>query len=224
MKSFVPTLIFIFCATCTAQAQTFFPVNGPLHEQEVAFEQANLCYIHFDNPSGDSLRLRWRRLEMSTPPDWTASLCDYGHCYIGVPTTALMDYIYDDIQGELKLVINPKTSAGSAWFWFRVAEEGNPENFQDVYYSLYTSGTTAAHDVQENQAFQVFPNPASEFVMVKNASEKPATAWLSDQTGHILGSYDLQDKSMTIISLESVANGIYFLRTGHTVQKISVQK
>ncbi|MEI6408311.1 MAG: T9SS type A sorting domain-containing protein [Bacteroidota bacterium] len=224
MKSFVPSLIFILCVVYTAQSQTFFPVNGPLHEQEVAFEQANLCYIYFNNPSGDSLRLRWRRLEMSTPTDWTVGLCDYGHCYLGIPTTALMDYIYDDIQGELKLIINPKNIAGSAWFWFRVAEEGNPDNFQDVYYNLYTPGTTAAHDPQGNQAFQVFPNPASEFVMVKNGSTNSAKACLSDQTGRIIGIYDLQAKSMTSISLESVSNGIYFLRTGNSVQKISVQK
>lgn len=224
MKSFVPTLIFIFFVVFTAQSQTFFPVSGPLHEQELAFEQANLCYIHFDNPSGDSLRLRWRRLEMSTPSDWTVGLCDYGHCYLGVPTTALMDYIYDDIQGELKLIINPKTIDGSAWFWFRVFEEGNPANFQDVYYSLYTPGTTAAYDPQENPIFRVFPNPASDFIMVENASAKPATAWLSDQTGRKVSTYDLQAKTLTNIPLESFANGIYFLHTDNTVQKISVQK
>lgn len=224
MKSLFPILVFIICVTSTAKAQTFFPVNGPLHEQEIAFEQANLCYIHFDNPSGDSLRLRWRRLEMSIPQDWTVALCDYGHCYTGVPATALMDYIYDDIQGELKLIINPKTIAGSAWLWFRVSEEGNPANFQDVYYSLYTPGTTAAHDPQGSPIFRVFPNPASEFVLVENAGSKPVNAWISDPAGRRIGAYDLQAKTMTNISLESFANGIYFLHTDKTVQKISVQK
>ena len=90
-------LLLCTCLTNNLLAQTFSAAPDPLFQKEIQFNQANECYIYFDNPSGDSLRLRWRLVESNLPEAWDADLCDYGSCYIGIPPNGLMSTVHDTI-------------------------------------------------------------------------------------------------------------------------------
>ncbi len=158
----IPALSFLLLLWAnTIFAQSFQPLPAPLLEKEVAFEQANECYIFFDNPSGDTLQLRWRRFDVSAPEDWVIDLCDYGLCYAGIPANGTMNPVYDTIQPYLKLIVQPGTTAGAAWLHFRVFEKDHESNYVDVFFSLHTPGTTSANE-PEKLNFSVFPNPASD--------------------------------------------------------------
>ena len=211
------------CLASTMQAQTFFANPGPLYTQQVALNQANLCFIHFDNPSGDSLLLRWRKLEASMPQGWDADICDYGTCYINIPNTALMHWVYDTIQPYLKLIVQPGAVEGAAWFWFRVSEEGNTSNFVDVYYDLHTSGVISTQ-TPDNHAFAVYPNPSNGVFLVENRTAYATMAYLSDQTGRLLATQVFEPETAAQILIDPLASGVYFLRINGKCQTLIVQK
>ncbi len=210
-----------FFATCwigllagTLSAQTFFPIPGALLSQAVAFEQANECYIHFNNPSGDSLRLRWRLLERSLPDGWDADLCDYGLCYEGIPPNGTMNPIYDTIMPYLKLIVQPGSNAGAGWVWFRVYELGNSGNFQDVYFSVYTPGTLSLSSPEKNEGISVFPNPAKDVVYLSNPSSHPIQATFFNFQGQEVVLVDIAPQAQTAVDVAHWAKGLYWVKSG----------
>jgi len=206
--------------------QTFQPLTTTL-VQEVAFNQANECYIYFDNPSGDTLRLKWRQLEISMPEGWDIDLCDYGTCYIGIPPNGNMNTVFDTIRPYLKLIVQPGAIPGAipgaAWCWFRVQEVDDSANFADVYFSLFTPGTTASQSPNQSP-WRVYPNPAREQLIIDNPTFKTLPGRLFDATGHLVWQDTIDSHSQTHIPLTDRPAGMYFLQLENQSRRVVVEK
>lgn len=191
----------------TSFAQTFFPIAGPLLEKEVGFSLANECYIYFDDNNADTLHLKWRLADASIPEGWDIDLCDYGTCYTGIPSGKTMLPAPDSSQPYLKLLVQPGTIAGNAWIWFRVSEVGNDTNFQDVYFSLFTAGTTGTA-APVNTEMRIWPNPASEWLFL-DWPQSPEIVRISDVHGRLFweNSYIASQQ----ISVSNWPAGIYYI-------------
>ncbi|MBL7803480.1 MAG: T9SS type A sorting domain-containing protein [Saprospiraceae bacterium] len=208
----IRALLFVLLP-CVLQGQSFEPTNGPLLQQEVAFEQANECYIIFNNLSGDSLTLRWRLLEVSMPDGWDADLCDYGLCYSGIPGNGIMNPVVGPTQPYLKLIVLPDVVPGAAWLWFRAWEDGNEDNFVDVYFSLHTPGTSAAGTAGE-AAPRFYPNPATDLLTLENPAATAAFFQLIAPSGQLVLQQQVLPNSAEQVSLRHLRAGTYFLKTG----------
>jgi len=216
-------IILCICLANNLLAQTFNAVPDPLLQKEIQFNQANECYIYFDNPSGDSLQLHWRLVESNLPEAWDADLCDYGLCYIGIPSNGLMSTVYDTIQPYLKLIVQPGDNAGATWIWFRVYEEGNEGNFVDVFYSLHTPGTLSTQD-QEATDLRVYPNPSNDYVFLENKQSTRSTFRVFDTKGQWMWQGTVPAFGQEQIRVGEWPDGVYFLQNGNRLQKILVQK
>ncbi len=214
-------LVFWICLANALQAQTFFAVPGPLFQKEIQFNQANECYIYFDNPSGDSLQLHWRLLDSNLPEAWDADLCDYGTCYSGIPSNGLMNFVYDTIQPYLKLIVQPGDSSGATWIWFRVYEEGNQDNFVDVFYSLHTPGTLGAYE-QNEPVLRVYPNPASDHLVLENRQPVSRISRISNENGQLMWEGAIPAFSRELIGVGEWPSGLYFLQSGGRIRSIIV--
>ena len=205
-----------------SSAQTFVPVAGALLQQEVEFEQANECYMIFDNPSGSPLTLRWRSLEVSMPDGWDVDLCDYGLCYSGIPGNGIMNAVSGATQPYLKLIVQPGTVEGAAWFWFRVWEDGNETNFVDVYFSLHTPGTTGA-TAAAITPWRFFPNPARDRIVLDNLSTKAADIRLVESDGRVVLQKSLPPFTNETLYLPDLPPGTYFLQDGSQTKTLFIQ-
>lgn len=199
--------------------QTFFPAPGPQVEKETPFELATECYLFFENPGGDSLQLRWKQIEVNTPASWNIDLCDYGLCYTGIPASGLMNTIADTAQAYLKLIVQPGSSPGVGWLWFRVWENGNPSNFQDVFFGLYTPGLTAVSGLPQAKV-EVFPNPGTDFFYVKNPSATALPARIVNSTGQTIWSGILPAQQGQEVSCARWPAGPYYLNIRGKTQLI----
>jgi hypothetical protein len=215
-------VIALLCVAGNLSAQTFFPVQGPVLEQEVALQQADECYVFFSNPSGDTLQLRWRKLEVSMPPGWDIDLCDYGHCYTGIPNNATMNPVYDTIQPYLKLLVQPDTVEGTAWLWFRVYDLTDDDNFQDVYFSLHTQGVSSTTEAAQ-PALQVFPNPASEWLYLENKKPGLLPVAVFNSQGALVYATALSEGAGQTIPVHSWPAGLYWLRAASEIKQLIIQ-
>lgn len=203
----------------TASGQTFFPTPAPLLEQELMPQLANECYILFENPAGDTLRLKWRKVEANFPAGWTIDLCDYGACYTGIPAQGRMNAVYDSLQPYLKLIVQPGATAGSGWLWFRVFEETDPDNFADVYFSLYTPGVTAATEPAQT-GLRVYPNPATDNLFLENPTDQPLQIRIYDVAGRLKWNGFLPSRVRATLPLTDWPSGPYLLQTPGTARVI----
>jgi hypothetical protein len=216
-------LILCVCFANQLFAQTFNSTPAPLLVQELQFEQANECYIYFDNPGGDSLRLRWRLIESNLPAEWDADLCDYGWCYIGIPSSGLMSTVYDTIQPYLKLIVQPGTNPGTTWIWFRAFEDGNQANFEDVFFSLHTAGTLRTN-TPETAVLLAYPNPANETLHLQNTSQHNTLARIFNANGQVRWQGEIPPQSMQTIPVNDWPSGFYMLQNGSLRQPLLLQK
>ena len=212
-------MLLLFCRLPAASGQSFVANPGPLLQQAVQPELANECYIFFDNPSGDSLQLRWKSVETSAPTGWTIDLCDYGACYTGIPASGLMNTATGNTQAYLKLIVQPGNTPGDAWLWFRVWEEGQTANFQDVFFSLYTPGTTSA-TAPGSSYLRVSPNPATDFLLLQNDGTQALPAQLTDVLGRRRWSAILLPQQQVQIAVDTWPAGAYFLQTPGRTQRL----
>ncbi|MBK9335986.1 MAG: T9SS type A sorting domain-containing protein [Lewinellaceae bacterium] len=202
----------------TVSGQTFSPVPGPLLEQEIALELANECTIFFENPGGDTLRLRWKAIEVSHPETWVLDLCDFGLCYIGIPPAGLMNPAAGAERPYLKLIVQPGATPGAAWLGFRVWEDGNPANFSDVFFSLHTSGITSAPE-PERLRVRVFPNPTAGLLFLENPAEHALSARMLDAAGREIWRGDVAPQERRPLNLSAWPAGFYFLNiNGETLR------
>ena len=218
-------IVLVWCLLISAalSAQTFSALPAATLDRELAFNEANECYIYFDNPSGDTLRLKWRQLEVSMPEGWSVDLCDYGLCYTGIPANGTMNPVFDTIQPYLKLIVQPNAVAGTAWFWFRAIEVGNEANFADVYFNLFTPGTVGAGGPEISIA-RIFPNPANNVLFVENTSALPLPARLTDISGRILWQKTILPAVMENVDLLPYPSGLYFLQMPDKSECVLLQK
>lgn len=217
-------LLLLLLTVNTAFTQSFLPVSGPVLEQQLAFNQANECYLFFDNLSGDTLQLRWRNLSPNFPEDWVVDLCDYGLCYAGIPPNGTMAPVYDTIQPYLKLIVQPGAVAGSGWLWFRVFEKDHEDNYVDVFFSLFTQGTTGI--IEPGAAdLEVYPNPASDLLFIDNKSDRNREFRLLDAAGHEWSNQSILPGGHSIIEVGLFPVGTYFLQSYRApTQKIILQR
>ncbi len=220
----VKNLLFLsLCLANTSFAQTFFASPNALLQQEVAFNQANECYIHFVNPGGSSLQLHWRLIESNIPAAWDIDLCDYGTCYSGIPGNGLMNVVQDTIQAYLKLIVQPSNAPGAAWVAFKVYEEGNAGNFLNVYFSLHTPGTlgTAAPVAT---SMLVYPNPANAVLYLENQGQNATNARLLDANGRLAWQGSILANSKIMVPVLDLPAGLYMLQNGNQRQKIIISR
>ncbi len=182
MRCIFRIVFFFLLAIKSAGGQSFIPVPSGLLQQEVLPEQANECFIFFENLGEDTLQLRWKQLEAHFPPAWMVDLCDFGHCYTGIPASGLMNPAAIPDEPYLKLIVQPGTIPGDAWLWFRVWVDGAPANFADVFFSLQTPGVTAAGEPSKS-TLQLFPNPVSDRLFLENRNDMPLPVRIFDGNG-----------------------------------------
>lgn len=221
MRSFFYILL-LLCFQ-TGISQTFSAWPAQVLDQELAWNEANECFIYFDHPADDTLHLKWRQVEMSLPEGWTADLCDYGLCYTGIPANGTMNPAYDTVRPYLKLIVQPGTLAGSGWLWFRAIDVQQTSNFLDVYFNLHTPGTVGTNTPESN-TLQVFPNPATDILFVKNESATSAFTQILDVSGTVKWQGSLAAQTTLSLDTAPFPAGVYFLKTGKKTERFFVWK
>lgn len=190
--------------------------------REVAFNEATPCFIYFENLTTDTLRLRWRRIEVKKPDSWIMDLCDYGACYVGIPANANMNPAPPEDEPYLKLVVQPGTEEGSAWLWFRVFNRQNEAEYHDVFYSLHTPGFVSTGSSAQTE-WKVWPNPAADRLWVSNPDSRAHWATLRSAEGHVVARVEAAPGVPASMDLSGVAPGFYYLQMNCFFRKIILQ-
>jgi len=90
----------------------------------------------------------------------------------------------------------------------------------NFFTAVYASGTTGVQTIAHENSTTVYPNPAKEEITVLTKNE--VNALLCDLVGNEIRNYSLNPGVQNKINVTDLDNGIYLLRTGSTLNKITV--
>jgi hypothetical protein len=76
----------------------------------------------------------------------------------------------------------------------------------------------------ENSSFTLYPNPANEFLMIRNTSKAPKQVSVVNILGEAILTENFSGESMNTLGILSLPKGIYFLKYAEEGKKSSVQK
>ncbi|KAA3631870.1 MAG: T9SS C-terminal target domain-containing protein, partial [Bacteroidetes bacterium] len=206
------SLIIIFLFTpfmLTAQTFSFDP-GGEIVDQ-VNFDEYSVHQIDILNETSDTLQLSWKLVEKTFPEGWEVTLCDNVACYGSLPNSNDFYPIFDDNYGFIKLTVNPFQVAGTMEFVFLIFPTGNQNDYEEMRFSLTAGGTTST-TAPGSESINLWPNPASEVLYIKNNDNSTFRVNLTNVTGQTLQSFHIQPQRQKEIPVEHLGNGMYFLK------------
>lgn len=94
--------------------------------------------------------------------------------------------------------------------------------FSDGFSAVYGTITSVASPALIDNTITVFPNPATDLIYVK--SKMDVVAELLDLNGRIILSEKIQGNIESRLNVSHLSNGVYILKAGESIQKITVLK
>lgn len=195
----------VFSIAAIAQSAVYSPgktVNSSLSAD--GFAKIDLLIF---NNTGDSLDIGWNLVSNGLPNGWDYSLCDFGTCYPGIPGNGKMQRIGVSDTAFLKINLSPMNIAGSGTVIFVVEPKIGEKDtivFNISASPLSVSGTEPGGSVC------IFPNPASDFLVIDQGSTQKNTILISDITGTIVKKENLFP-GKNILPVYDLPEGVYFL-------------
>lgn len=203
-------LLSIFLSNAYAQHFSFDP--GDHHEETVSALEYSDHTIYMENLTGGELTLGWERLEMDLPATWTADLCDYVGCYMGVPESGLMLPISDTTRGFLSVTINPNDTPGTGAFVFKVYDNKHPEFADTCTFVIHATGLTAIASKDGTESLSVYPVPAHDDLYISSQRVHANTRLkIYDVRGQLVLEQHFAEDRNTKISVRHLQGGVYLV-------------
>lgn len=193
LRFYLLSICFYAC-THVLLAQTSFTLTP---DTVVAIKPKNSLvmynYSELTNLTGDSLPMRWVRASVQMEQngntvdefgDWDLGIYDPSHIYLLANKMDSADFVLKpitDTNDKFILHLSPNNVAGHLRVRFRVFPIANPADSASVVFD-YTSTeiSSASHDLATAIGLEVFPNPASEWLNLRNTSpETVSLTWVS---------------------------------------------
>ena len=181
MKNLLLILCFVFSVSLV-KAQTTFTVNDTLVQFSGSAQASDIVsgYVKFYNVSGDTLPMRWVRLE-NIPAWWRSSVCTEYYCFT-IPDDSASWNILPGDSDLIYIHIYPFGNAGTGDVVVRLFDTRNPTQFTDIRFVA-----DALTSVPENTAaaFSFWPSPAGNAVNVQLNAAEGGVFNVYDLTGRI---------------------------------------
>lgn len=193
-----------FSVAAFAQSAVYSPgktVNSSL----AADGFAKIDLLIFNN-TGDSLDIGWNLLSDGLPDGWDYSLCDFGTCYPGIPVNGKMQRMGVSDTAFLKINLSPMNITGSGMVIFVVEPKFGEKD--TIVFNITANPLYMAETDLKNR-INIFPNPASDFLVIDQGSPQKTGIIICDILGTIIKKENL-DPGKNILPVDDLAEGVYF--------------
>jgi len=212
-------------AVGTSMAQQFSFSPSEYIVDYVELETYKNFQVDIIHPQVDDLTLVWVTVENNLLDKWEYTSCDNGGCYTALPDTGVIAALPDTVPGYIRITINPRDQVGTATVKFYIYNIKYPDEGQYVTFEITAMEVTAIAEAGAEQ-FRIYPNPASDFIQVKNPGTESAKFQLVD----IAGKTNIEEQIGAGLSkkfdLAHIRSGIYFAkyqnRKGTKTEKIII--
>jgi len=106
--------------------------------------------------------------------------------------------------------------------FYSVYNTGEGVAFDDIH--IYNDPTladetiTKVTDIVDEKIFNVYPNPASTYVIIESEKVKGESLKILDISGKVVKHFKIQNSEFRI-QIEDLDNGVYFIKIGTQVHK-----
>lgn len=227
MKKNIPLIL--ICATAfsiwaSAQTLSFEPNDTIIIDMQ--YDQFVKTGPFIYNLTSDSLDIHWDRISNTLPSGWDYSLCDFGTCYVGIPTKGDMKKMSTTDSAFMKLNISPMSIAGTGSVTFRLEAPTGSGQFDTVTFIVNAMYPLTVAEKNSSANFSISPNPASDFIAIdfSNNTNEKSKIIITNILGETVKEENLLNEKKNILSTTHLQEGIYFLSLQQNEQVTETKK
>ncbi|MCC6601431.1 MAG: T9SS type A sorting domain-containing protein [Crocinitomicaceae bacterium] len=209
MKAFFIALISALFIVLPSFAQNYSFAPGDQYYGSLPLEQYSVHQVNIQNMYSEDALITWRLIENTCPEEWEFILCDWPHCYDGMPTTGNMNPVAPGEYGFVKLTVNPYDVQGSGFLHFYIFPTGFNDNHVDLIFHFSTEGLAVAEKVSDNTL--IYPQPASHYMTISGMTTNFFE--ITDITGSKVFTSNISAGRDILLDISHWPTGIYFLKT-----------
>jgi hypothetical protein len=222
-----------FALTASVKAQATFSIL-PLATQSIAVTCDSVGVenvIHISNPTSNKLFLSYRVIT-NTMPDtsiWKYQFCDWFNCKSVLPTgtTTITNEVSPQSQSvSISFHISSNFKKGQGALVLNLYETSMPTNSLTITWNASACMSASILENVTNTSFNVYPNPAQDFVNVEITSgyTKTGTIQVYNFVGDKLMEFNGIKNNVQKIDITKLPAGAYFVKynngEGTSVKKI----
>lgn len=213
-------LFFLALLTFTASVQAQLVLdNASVTATSLSSDASEELEINVTNTSNDEVTVRWTRSE-DLPSGWFTYVCDIVNCY--TPAKDSSEFVLAaGASGFIKLTVTT-ASFGTGVTDITLFDVMDPDNSVTATFTATTNSTTdlTAIDVS---AIQVYPNPTTNFFMIKHA-KAIARVEIINLVGRTVRTFEYVSASDKL-NVSDLPRGMYLVRmTNKNGQVMTTQR
>lgn len=214
MQKFYFFLFVLVTANVNAQNLVYTPEQHRV--DTVVAENFEAYDINISTPNPEAITYKWVALSNTLLSSWSYSLCDYGACYVGIPSgTNTMDPIslsqaQAGSEGFLKINITVGQNYGSGKVVFYVYDQANLNRGDTISFEIHWPAPTAVSEIELLQDVSLYPNPATDKFIVENASGEEVTLSIFSLTGQLVSTETVTTSNL-VKGVSTLERGMYIV-------------
>lgn len=209
-------LAVIFLLAFRSEAQLSFPKGKTLNCVSYADVMYQETEILFHTGAYRVENYEWQKIGFdSLNPNWELQACMNGDCKSDLPFKGdfISSFGYNDTTGFIKFHVFTNGHEGAARITYRVSNKSDTSDHAVLQYYISYSKTTALKEVHASDRLSVFPNPATDHIVIQCKDKCPGAFSIYDYTGRLIQVAKHTPLSETTLDLSTYTNGIYIIRS-----------
>ncbi|ASS47377.1 MAG: hypothetical protein A3D31_16165 [Candidatus Fluviicola riflensis] len=169
IQQFVPVVMILFITAGIAVAQSYYhSPNDTLISNTTVNNSVtmNITQVH---PTNDTLQFVWKKLSVSMPNDWTATICDNNTCFPSLIDSSTTLPVLPGDDGLMLVHCYPNTNAGTGMIRYTIYEIHSPLQVDTLTWIINAESTVGiSESVSINPAYTII---GDQFQLTDSKSE-----------------------------------------------------
>jgi Secretion system C-terminal sorting domain len=189
-------------------SQTFSNTPNDTINMVGLMEDLETLTIQQLNISSNTIQLKWKKVSVSVPALWDASVCDNSICYTSLVDSGTMNPVNPPDYGFILLHVTPHVNYGTAVIRYAVWDISNPSLKDTLTFILTVNAPSSVNEAESKKAFSVFPNPVRESIKIVSNVYSSFQFLITDIYGKEIQKGFSKTNSITL-NTENIPNGVY---------------
>jgi hypothetical protein len=224
MKTLFTSFLICFLSI-NIYSQTFI-VNPNVLEKNQQPTDVVVDYVYVTNNS-NPMMVKFELITNTMQSNgWFISLCTHDVCMPNIPTSGNFGYLVNGQQGYFKLDAQFNGISGTGELSYKIYEDGNPSNADNVTFIYHVSASTGINDLSNsNLLFQNYPNPFNNQTNIPyQLSSNNGKIEIFDVNGKKIDTIYLHASKGILIYKNALAKGVYYYALYDNDKLISTKK
>ena len=206
MKKILSLLAVMMIVSLSFGQSVEYP-DGKVHSWYAPNTGTYDCKIKLKNIKGQEAVLKYAKVSADFPSGWEVTLCDNFNCFTELVDTGTFFPMKDNEYGEIKISIDAKGLADTAYVKYALWDEDNPSLKDTLDYTIYVNFGASTNALM-NSEVSIYPNPAKDVLNI--LASKGSKASLYSSNGQLLLSKTIANKAEQL-DVSGLKAGLYLL-------------